>query len=150
MSADKMSSIRTYAEAQKWTEILMLGWLVFVTASQPRAPGPPCGPGRAGSSWWRARYVYLPADVVREQAAKLLGVSTEEVQSGIYELCISSKTILERSSDETERLYLPLYRETESNVANLLSQLLVKEELDVGVEADTLIQKIQEPKLDIK
>lgn len=89
-------------------------------------------------------HVYLPADVVREQAAKLLGVSTEEVQSGIYELCISSKTILERSADESERLYLPLYRETESNVANLLSQLLVKEELDVGVEADTLIQEIQD------
>ena len=37
-----------------------------------------------------------------------------------------------------------MYRETESNVANLLSQLLVKEELDVGVEADTLIQEIQD------
>lgn len=88
-------------------------------------------------------HVYLPADIVREQASKLLEVSSEEVQNGIYELCILTKVILERS-DEQERLYLPLYRETENNVANLLSQLLVKEEYDRELYGDDLIQEIQD------
>ncbi len=87
--------------------------------------------------------IYLPAEKILVRGKELLGVSEEDMEDSIYELCIQGDLTMERKG-ENRRLYLQGYYEAENNVASMLASLISQNEEEKCSDAEEMIFAIQD------